>query len=124
MRALLRGERTASPLVMGALAALFLMAVTMLILAAGYRNQFFNLKNVIYHRCSQRTGYDTANHESVGADVQLYRSLLDQAEKNAAAVPARYREAERMQQDAIRKALATKEHAYAVGVIGSCNVYK
>lgn len=75
MKALLRGERAASPLLMGALIGLFAMAVTVLILAAGYRDQFIHLKHVIYQRCQQRSAYDEASQLARRGQQHLYQQL-------------------------------------------------
>lgn len=121
MRALLRGERTASPLVMGALAALFLMAVTMLLLAAGYRNQFFDLKHVIYQRCQQRATYDNASQAARAAQLDYYQRLIVNLHHNPSPQNARFNADLEV---SARQVIDKLQGALASGVPQGCNQYR
>lgn len=113
------GERHAPPLVMGALTALFLMAVTTAILAAGYRNQFFRLRHVIYQQCLQRDAYDRASQQARAAQI---RWLEDQvaAERTNRFIDERLR-AQRI--TSAQRAIDGLNRALSVGAPTGCNAY-
>lgn len=135
MKALIRGDRTRALGTVLGLIALIALFGGMLFMILAYRGQLVGLKHVIYSRCNQRTGYDTANHESIGADVRYYRSQLRQTLQNRPeadalilAFPKDQRPALRATEQRnisdLRDALTSKEHAYSAGVIGSCSKFK
>lgn len=101
-----------------------IVAVAALVLAVGYRDQFHNLKHVIYTRCQQRDAYDTAQHESTATDIRLYQDLLAQAAQTRQLTAPELRKYADAQTQILRDALTGKQHAYAAGVIGSCNAYR
>ena len=82
MRALLNGERVASPLMMGALVGMSAIAVAALFLAVGYRSQFVNLKHVIYARCQARDAYDEASQKARAAQRQWFVQQISTEQTN------------------------------------------
>lgn len=120
MRALLRGERSVAPITMAALVGLFAMAVTVLILAAGYRNQFVHLKHVIYTRCQQRDTYDRAAQHARGAQRDWFEAQIAE-ERGNKFIDSRLRQ-ERIA--AAQRAISGLNGALRVGAPSGCAVYK
>jgi hypothetical protein len=125
VRKLLRGERSGGVLtVMGTLAVICLL-IASIALRQSYMSQAKDFKQTLYERCQARQVYDRANHDSIGADVALYRSILKQNEQvPESAIPPEFRALARQQRATIQKALAEKEKAFKAGVPGNCEQLK
>lgn len=120
VRALLRGERAAGPLMMGALVGMFAVAVGGLILALGYRSQFIDLKHVIYSRCQAREAYDQASQEARVAQRQWFTEQIT-AEEGNRFIDANLR-AQRIA--SAQRAIDGLDRALTVGAPRGCAAYK
>jgi hypothetical protein len=124
MRALLEGQRQASMGIVAGLAGVICLLIASVGLNVKHSSDLRDLKHVIYKRCQQRQAYDQANHASIEADAELYRQLLDIADRAPRQTDPRLEVLVAEQRRVIAQAADRKAAAVRAGVIGSCNAYR
>lgn len=128
-------SRIGLPALIVGIAAILAIAASSALLGWSYKDQLSELRQTIYQRCQQRSGYDQANHEAVGGQLAYLRSQKQRARLNATttrdlihtfppALRPGLRAAQREQTRALNEAVRTFRHAYDSGVISNCAVYR
>lgn len=121
MRALLRGERRASPLVVLGFVAVVGVAAYFLVQATSWRNQFFDLKRTIYTRCQQRDAYDRASQQARAAQLDYYQRLLINLQHHPSPQTARFN-ADLTR--SARRVARQLQHALDTGAPRGCSAYR